>query len=99
MSVQAKPQTTAKVTAQPLPRKFFPLLWYLVKKTLATVVKQLPRMLIFGILGWLFHTFLMVFVNEGFASGTLIGGLLATKGNGLGGTVVWTIASGLIFSC
>ncbi len=98
MSTQIKSKTTATTTAQPLPRKFFPLLWYLVKKTLATVVKQLPRMLIFGILGWLFHTFLMVFVNEGFGSGTLIGGLLATQGNSLGGTVVWTIASGFIFS-
>jgi hypothetical protein len=98
MVVQAKAQTAAIDTVQPLPRKFVPLLWYIVKRTIAIFIKQLPSMIIFGILGWLFHTFLMVYVNDGFSSDTIIGGMLATQGNGLGGTVIWTIASGFIFS-
>ncbi len=91
-------KTKAPMASQPRTPKFFPLLWFIIRRTFTIFVKQLPQMIIFAILGWVLHTFLLVFVNDGFAPATFIGNLLGTTGNSIGATVIWTVISGLFFS-
>jgi hypothetical protein len=79
------------------PKKFFPLLWWLVKATLRTFKAQLPAMIFFGILGWVLHTYLLVWINNGFLKTSFIGHFLATQGNSISGTIIWMVASGLLF--
>ena len=83
---------------QQIPEKFFPLLGYILKTTLRNFKKQLPMMVVFAIIGWLFHTYLLVFINEGFGESSFVGRFLATQGNSVSGTVIWMVGSGLLFS-
>lgn len=81
-----------------LPTKFFPLLGYIAKATIKVFRQQFKSMVFFGVLGWLLHTWLLVFINQGFGQDTWVGQLLATQGNSLLGTIIWMIGSGLLFS-
>jgi hypothetical protein len=96
----AQTQTVSRQAAaqEEIPQKFFPLLAYIGKQTLKVFRQQFPTMVFFGVLGWLLHTYLLVFVNQGFGRGSWVGDLLATTGNGIAGTIIWMIGSGLLFS-
>lgn len=96
-ATQANAQA-ALASQERMPTKFIPLLVYIAKATWKVFLKQLPMMAGFGILGWLLHTYLLVVINEGFGQDTWVGQLLATKGNGLAGTIIWMVSSGLLFS-
>ncbi len=68
-------------------------------KTWQAVLKALPMTILFFAISMLIHTFLLVGPNQGFApSGFLGSNLLASKGNIISATVLWTLASTLIFS-
>jgi MFS family permease len=86
-----------QVPQQKVPRKFFPLLGHILKTTLRTFKQQLPMMIFFGILGWLLHTYLLVVINEGFGESSFIGKFLATQKNGISGTIIWMVVSGILF--
>ncbi len=75
------------------------LLGEIWSKTWRAVLKALPMTILFFVISMLIHTFLLVGPNEGFAaSGFLGSNLLATKGNVISATVLWTLVSTLIFS-
>ena len=82
-----------------VPRKFFPLLGYILISSWRIFRKQLPVMILFGILGWVLHTYLLVFINGGFGPGTWVGNFLATRGfgNTLSGTMIWIVVPGFLF--
>jgi hypothetical protein len=93
-----QPATPQQAAAQPeVPKKFFPLLGYIIKSTFVTFKKQLPMMIFFGVLGWLLHTYLLVVINQGFNPSTTLGNFLGTTGNSLSGSIIWMVASGLLF--
>ncbi|MDD5603063.1 MAG: hypothetical protein PHG48_03130 [Eubacteriales bacterium] len=75
---------------------------YILKQLPSRLKKALPRTLIFGLLGWLLHTYLLVVVNEGFSPDTWLGkNVLNVKGNLLSSTLFWALLIGifpLIFS-
>jgi MFS family permease len=84
---------------QQIPKKFFPLVGYILKSAWGIFKKQLPMMILFGVLGWLLHTYLLVVINQGFGPGNAVGNFLATQGfgNTLSGTIIWMIVSGFLF--
>ena len=48
-------------------------------------------------LGWIIHTFLLVGPNDGFGRNyTLLSDFLATSGNTIGGTLIWTLVPALV---
>jgi hypothetical protein len=93
---QASAQNASAQTR--IPTKFFPLLGYIAKSTVKVFRQQFKSMVFFGVLGWLLHTYLLVFVNQGFGQDTWVGQILSTQGNSLIGTIIWMIGSGLLFS-
>lgn len=68
------------------------------------MLKRLPvKLLIAGgiaLLAWILHTYLLVVSNEGFAPGTnpWLDRILALQGQAITGTLVWTLAAGLVTS-
>jgi hypothetical protein len=61
--------------------------------------RSIPLMLIIFFLSLAVHTFLLVYYNEGFGQGTWLGRqMLATQGNAVSATVLWTLLSGFIFA-
>lgn len=103
--VYAKTQAAAQqaVAQEQIPTKFFPLLRYIGKATIKVFRQQFKSMVFFGVLGWLLHTWLVVFINGGFNQNSWgVGAFLATNGifsaNSVYGTVIWMIGSGLLFS-
>ena len=84
---------------QQVPKGFFPLLGYILKQAWKIFKQQLPMMILFGVLGWLLHTYLLVFINQGFGRGNVVGDFLATQGfgNTLSGTIIWMVVSGFLF--
>ncbi len=75
-----------------------------LKLLLKGMIKRLPlKLLLAGgiaLLAWIIHTYLLVVSNEGFNPGNSIwsNGILALQGNTLGGTLLWTLAAGLVTS-
>ena len=82
---------------QQIPKKFFPLVGYILKQTWLVFKQQIPMMILFGVLGWLLHTWLLVMINQGFSPSTPIGNFLATQGNSISGTIIWMVVSGFLF--
>jgi hypothetical protein len=68
------------------------------------MLKRLPvKLLIAGgiaFLAWILHTYLLVVSNEGFNPGTnpWLDRILALQGRTIAGTLVWTLAAGLVTS-
>lgn len=61
------------------------------------LLSALPTTIISGILAWFFHTFLLVYVNEGFRPGSWLGrNILNTSGRLISSTVLWMILGSLI---
>lgn len=61
------------------------------------LLSALPTTIISGILAWFFHTFLLVYVNEGFRPGSWLGiNILNTSGRLISSTVLWMILGSFI---
>jgi len=68
------------------------------KSTWSSVLKSLPMTLVFFLGSLLFHTYVMVGINQGFSPDTFLGSqLLATQGNVISATILWTLLSTLVF--
>lgn len=68
------------------------LLAYIGKKIPERLLTALPLTLVFGIGGWLLHTFLLVYANEGFNAGTWLGrNLLNVRGRLISSTLLWML--------
>ncbi len=68
-------------------------------KTLQALSKSLPMTILFFFISLVVHTYLLVGINQGFSPDTWLGQqLLASKGNVISATVLWTLASTLLFS-
>ncbi|KUG04959.1 hypothetical protein ASZ90_017638 [hydrocarbon metagenome] len=68
-------------------------------KTWQAVLKALPMSILLFVISMVIHTFLLVGPNGGFAPYGFMGSqLLATKGNIISTTVLWTLLSTFIFS-
>lgn len=64
------------------------------KGMLTNLKKSFFRILLFTIAVWALHTYLLVVVNEGFASaGTFVSNILALEGNEIAGTLFWMVLS------
>lgn len=79
-----------------VPDKFFPLVAFLFRQIAAAFFKQLPTVLFYGFLGWCAHTFLLVYMNEGFNPGTQLGQVLSLSGQTITGSLVWMVGSMLL---
>ena len=89
MTTNSAPLTMPKSTIQ--------LLSTIVKKTIKLIPKQIGRIALISAGGLLVHTFLLVGPNGGFGrSFGVVGDFVASKGNVIGATMIWVIASASI---
>ncbi len=73
------------------------LLKYIAKKIPGRLLKSLPVILIVGFSSWLIHTYLLVFVNEGFSPDTwLANNFLNVRGSFISSTLLWGMIGALI---
>ena len=71
----------------------------ILQKTFSNFFKRLPTTIMFGIGIWFLHTYLLVYVNNGFIpeAKTFLGNFLALKGTVISGTIIWMILSSILF--
>jgi len=73
------------------------LLKYIAKKIPGRLLKSLPVILIVGFSSWLIHTYLLVFVNEGFNPDSwLANNFLNVKGRFISSTLLWGMVGALV---
>jgi len=81
------------------PETLAKFLLQILRSLLKGFIKNLPRMILMGVLVLLIHTFLVVGPNGGFApEATFLSNILALRGQVAGGTIVWMILSWLVIS-
>lgn len=79
------------------PKTTLELLKFILKKIPERLLKALPMTIAFGVFGWLFHTYLLVYVNEGFSESTWLGrNILNTKGNLISSTILWSMFGAIV---
>jgi hypothetical protein len=79
------------------PKNTMELLKYIAKKIPERLLKALPMTIAFGVFGWLLHTYLLVFTNEGFAPGTWLGSnILNVSGRLVSSTLLWTMFGAVV---
>ena len=96
-SIQVSAGGAAIIADRP-PLSWGNLLKLIWKNTWQGLLKSLPMMIIIFVISMIVHTYMLVFVNEGFGSGTWMGRqLLATQGNVISATILWMLISGMVF--
>jgi hypothetical protein len=79
------------------PKNTGQLFMYILKKIPGRLLKALPLVIITGLFTWLLHSFLLVFVNEGFSPSTWLGrNLLNVSGKLVSSTLLWGLVGALI---
>jgi len=79
------------------PKNTLELLKYIGKKIPERLLKALPMTIAFGVFGWLLHTYLLVFINQGFNPDTWLGNnILNVKGSLVSSTLLWTMFGAII---
>ena len=79
------------------PKNTWELIRYIAKKIPERLLKALPMTIAFGAGSWLLHTFLLVYVNEGFNPDTWLGrNILNVKGSLISSTLLWTMIGAII---
>jgi hypothetical protein len=75
------------------PKNFAQFIKMMAVNMVKGYIKNLPKMLVIGVLIWVFHTYAMVILNEGFNSSDNMvwDSLLALKGQFLGGNAFWLL--------
>ncbi|PHP68641.1 hypothetical protein CSC94_01165 [Zhengella mangrovi] len=76
-----------------VPDKLVPLIGYIISRTISAFFRQLPTTIAFGLAAWVFHTYLLVVVNEGFNMGSLTGRFLALQGQTISGSLLWMVGT------
>ena len=93
-SRRAPPPRVAR--ASKIPNKLLPLLRYILAETLKAFFKRLPMTIAIGLGAWVFHTYLLVYINEGFSPSAGVGKFLALQGQFFSGSLIWMIGSALL---
>ena len=79
------------------PKNTVELLKYIAKKIPERLLKALPVTIITGVIFWLLHTYLLVFVNQGFDPSTwLANNLLNVSGRFISSTTLWLMVGAII---
>jgi hypothetical protein len=87
----------AQTSQMKYPKNTMELLKYIAKKVPERLLKALPLTITFGVFGWLLHTYLLVFTNEGFAPGTWLGNnILNVSGRLVSSTLLWTMFGAVV---
>ncbi|MCX7842294.1 MAG: hypothetical protein N2489_04385 [Clostridia bacterium] len=87
----------APANSEKLPESFLELLKYILKKVPGVIMKRLPSMILTALVGLAIHTYMMVFINEGFnLSNNWVSAFLNTRGQRIGPAILWT-AIGIVF--
>src|SRR5512144_2035543 len=79
-----------------LPSGFLALLMLIAVKTLSMFLRRLPLTVLFGVAGMLFHTYLLLVINNGFLKSGPIGPVLSIDQNYISSAVIWTVGSALV---
>jgi hypothetical protein len=89
-------QKAAKKGPRP-PGTLLEFLGMVLKQIPKNLLRQIPWMILMSAFTWVFHTFLLVFVNEGFdVSGASVWIKAALSGSGSqSGTLFWTLMAGI----
>ncbi len=85
-------------TQQQLPEGFLPLLGLIIKNTIKMFFKRLPLTVLFAVGALVLHTYLLVYVNNGFDPSTTTGNFLSLANSPLSGIVIWTVGPMLMMS-
>jgi hypothetical protein len=85
-------------TQQQLPEGFLPLFGLIIKNTIKMFFKRLPLTVLFAGGALILHTFMLVYVNNGFNPETTTGNFLALAKSPLSGIVIWTVGPILMMS-
>ncbi|MGI5880839.1 MAG: zinc-ribbon domain-containing protein [Syntrophomonadaceae bacterium] len=97
-SIQVSAGGAASIVADRPSLSWGNLLKLIWQNTWQGLLKSLPMMIIIFVISMIVHTYMLVFVNEGFGSGTWMGRqLLATQGNVISATILWMLISGMVF--
>jgi hypothetical protein len=74
-------------------KELLSLMW---RRGIRELRRQIKVAILVAVIGWLLHTFLLVGPNGGFARmASLLSDFLATRGNVIGGTLIWTLVPAL----
>ena len=79
-----------------LPSGFFALLALIVGKTLTMFLRRLPLTILIGVAAMLFHTYLLVVVNNGYLKAGALSSVLSINRNMASSTVVWMVGSAIV---
>ncbi len=83
--------------SQTYPTTTLGLIRFILSKIPERLLQALPLTLVFGLLGWLLHTFLLVFANEGFKPDTWLGrNVLNVQGRLISSTLLWLMLGAMV---